>query len=261
MNMNHLLSISHSGLRGLQTQLDLTAANIANVNTVGYKKQDASFQELLHNTNTADEVRIANQATNQSLNRGLKVSNQSVNFIQGSLMNTTSPWDMAIEGEGFFGVRDATNQLYLTRAGDFHRDAQGNLVTSTGMKVDVEATIPQTQWPNGAAAVSSEGQVTIQTGGQSVAVGKIILYKPQNNESLKSVGTNLFQATPGQALLQSTNQPEAFGRLHNNQLENSSVNLAESMTDLIVTQRAYSMNLKALSTSDEMTGVINHFTD
>ncbi|MGX7232250.1 flagellar hook-basal body protein [Enterococcus italicus] len=261
MNMNHLLTINKSGINGLQKKLDITAANIANVNTVGYKKNDTTFTELLHNANTPDEVRIANTATNQSVNRGVAVSNQSINFIQGSLSSTTSSWDMAIDGEGFFGVRDANNQLYLTRAGNFQRDAQGYLRTNEGLQVEVEETIPQNQWPNGDASVSANGVIIIQSNGQSVTVGRVILYKPENNENLRSVGNNLYQAVDGQELIQSTNQQEAFGRIHNYQLENANVNLADSMTDLIVSQRAYSINLKALETSDEMSSVINRFTE
>ncbi|WP_313628656.1 flagellar hook-basal body protein [Enterococcus italicus] len=261
MNLNHLLSINKSGINGLQKQLDITAANIANVNTVGYKKNDASFTELLHNANTLDEVRIANTAANQSINRGVAVNNQSVNFVQGGLVTTTSSWDMAIEGEGFFGVRDENNQLYLTRAGNFQRDAQGILRTNTGYKVAIDETVPQNQWPNGAASIAANGTITIQSNGQSLTVGKVILYKPENNEMLQSVGNNLYQTTGNQALMQSTNEPEEFGTIHNYQLENANVNLADSMTELIVAQRAYSINLKALQTSDEMASVINRFTE
>lgn len=261
MNLNHLLSINKSGINGLQKQLDITAANIANVNTVGYKKNDASFTELLHNANTLDEVRIANTAANQSINRGVAVNNQSVNFVQGGLVTTTSSWDMAIEGEGFFGVRDENNQLYLTRAGNFQRDAQGILRTNTGYKVAIDETVPQNQWPNGEASITEAGNITIQSNGQTLNVGKIVLYKPENNEMLQSIGDNLYLATNDQGLIQSIDRPDVFGRIQNYQLESANVNLADSMTELIVAQRAYSINLKALQTTDDLASIINKFTE
>lgn len=259
--MNHLLSINKSGINGLQKQLDVTASNIANSNTVGYKKNDLSFQELLHNRNTPDEVRTSNSMTTNSINRGVAARTQSVNFIQGSLESTSSPWDMAIEGNGFFGVRDTNNQLYLTRSGNFHRDTEGNLVTNEGLQVDVEEFIPQTQWPNGMTSVRSDGVIAIQSMDQSTIVGKVNLYKPENSESLRSIGNNLYQYIGNQPLIQSANQPNEFGKITNYQLEHSNVNLADSMAELIVTQRAYSINLKALETSDEMSSVINRFTE
>lgn len=257
MNMNELLSISRTGLNGLQKAMDVTANNIANVNTTGYKERQVNFRELLNNATTANEASLSADAGNITMNRGLQVNQQSVNFKQGSLMTTDRALDLGIEGAGFFGVRDGQGNVYLTRDGNFSQDANGQIVTSDGYQVDVALVRPVEQWPKGDVKVDQNGVVQIN----ETVVGQIVRYLPENEENLVIAGQNLYELAPGAAWVSSQTNPEAFGQIHAYKLENSSVDLAQSMTDMIITQRSYSLNSRVLQSTDDMYNVINRFTD
>lgn len=261
MNMNSLLSISKTGLTQLQKALDTTASNIANVNTTGYKAKDMSFRELLNNPTSQNEVDRPANTQNIDFNAGIQTNGQTVNFVQGSLNNTGILTDLAIAGEGFFAVRDANGNQLLTRDGSFRLDAQHRLVTQKGLPVEVNYTVNPAQWPNTTIAVSQQGIITAKQGDQTIELGRIPLFLPTNTNRLVPQGENLYQIEPGTQLWNNQQNPERFGAIQQGFLENAAVNLAQEMTDMIVTQRAFSLNAKALQTTDDMFNVINHFTD
>ena len=147
MNMSQILSISRSGLNAYQREMDVVSNNLANVDTLGYKDKRTTFQELLNNGTNANEVGLSQNAGNVAINAGLNVQQVNENPGQGAFKSTAGTYDLAIDGEGYFGVRDGANNLYLTRDGSFRRDADGNLVTSKGMKVEVQSNVPSSQWP------------------------------------------------------------------------------------------------------------------
>lgn len=259
MNMNQLFSISQSSLNAIQKGLDTTANNIANVNTTGYKAQDVSFHELMHNAVTNEEVNIA--SSNFSTTQGAAASVQSPKIDQGGLQATGRTLDLAIEGGSLFGVTAPDGTTYYTRAGDFYQDSNQTIVTKEGWPVVMDTTIPSTQWPKGSLTIDSKGNVSIKTNDQNVSIGKIGLFQVSNQEQLSKTERGYYQANNNAAVLSSLNQAGDFGRIRSGYLENATVDLAQEMTELIVLQRIYGMNTKAVQTADELWQVTNRFTE
>lgn len=256
MNMSQILSISRSGLNAYQREMDVVSNNLANVDTLGYKDKRTTFQELLNNGTNANEVGLSQNAGNVAINAGLNVQQVNENLSQGAFKSTAGTYDLAIDGEGYFGVRDGANNLYLTRDGSFRRDADGNLVTSKGMKVEVQSNVPSSQWPkDGEVSISTSGYVSIG----NVRVGRILLFRPQNSTDMNDIGNNLYRCDGN--LISSANNNAGFGQINQGLVELSNVDVADTMSKMIITQRAYQMNSKALQSTDEMLQTINKFTE
>lgn len=164
---------------------------------------------------------------------------------------------MAIEGAAFFGVRDENNQLLLTRAGAFSQDETGRIVNAQGQAVDMNLIVPTDQWPKGTVNVTSTGTIGIVHDNQQTIVGQMQLYQPTNLNELSATGNNTFQLAPGAQVIAS-NQGNT---IRQGSIEQSTVDVAQSMTELLVTQRAYSLNNRVLQSTDEMLSTINRFTD
>lgn len=256
MNMSQILSISRSGLNAYQREMDVVSNNLANVDTLGYKDKRTTFQELLNNGTNTNEVGLSQNAGNIAINAGLNVQQVNENLSQGAFKSTAGTYDLAIDGEGYFGVRDGANNLYLTRDGSFRRDADGNLVTSKGMKVEVQSNVPSSQWPkDGEVSISTSGYVSIG----NVRVGRILLFRPQNSIDMNDIGNNLYRCDGN--LISSANTNAGFGQINQGMVELSNVDVADTMSKMIITQRAYQMNSKALQSTDEMLQTINKFTE
>lgn len=255
--MNHLLNISRSGINGLQKKLDVTAHNLANVNTVGYKQKAMQFRELLNNPITETQAPINDAANPAAINRGVEALVKQDVYHQGSFTDTGNPWDLAIEGNGFFGVRDANNQLLLTRDGSFGQDETGQIVNQRGEAVEMNLYLPTNQWPQGNVTVSATGAVSIAHNGGETAVGQIRIYQPTDLTELVATGGNHFQLNPGAQMVETTQGV----RIRQGSLEQSTVDVAQTMTDMMITQRAYSLNTRVLQSTDEMFSTINRFTD
>lgn len=256
MNMSQILSISRSGLNAYQREMDVVSNNLANVDTLGYKDKRTTFQELLNNGTNANEVGLSQNAGNVAINAGLNVQQVNENLSQGAFKSTAGTYDLAIDGEGYFGVRDGANNLYLTRDGSFRRDADGNLVTSKGMKVEVQSNVPSSQWPkDGEVSISTSGYVSIG----NVRVGRILLFRPQNSIDMNDIGNNLYRCDGN--LISSANTNVGLGQINQGMVELSNVDVADTMSKMIITQRAYQMNSKALQSTDEMLQTINKFTE
>ena len=211
---------------------------------------------LLNNGTNANEVGLSQNAGNVAINAGLNVQQVNENSSQGAFKSTAGTYDLAIDGEGYFGVRDGANNLYLTRDGSFRRDADGNLVTSRGMKVEVQSNVPSSQWPkNGEVSISTSGYVSIG----NVRVGRILLFRPQNSIDMNDIGNNLYRCDGN--LISSANTNAGFGQINQGLVEMSNVDVADTMSKMIITQRAYQMNSKALQSTDEMLETINKFTE
>lgn len=243
--MNTSLAISKSGMNGLQTNLDIISNNVANSSTVGYKQQNTNFHELLREDTKSRDNLILN-----GISRGLKTEKGQLNLTQGSLISSNYEFDLAIVGDGLFGVRLPNNELVYTRDGSFRMDAEGTLRTSTGNQVDMTYIVPRNEWPDGQATVTDNGQVIVS----NQLVGEIPIYDSSSFEQLEEIGSNLYQLPGGQTLQQMDNP-----MIKQHYLEASNVDLAESMTDMIVTQRAYSMNAKVIQSTDDMMQIINNF--
>ncbi|BCD61849.1 MULTISPECIES: flagellar basal-body rod protein FlgG [Nitratiruptor] len=257
--MIRALWTSASGMAAQQTNLDVVSHNIANVNTVGFKQSRANFEDLIYQNIkdpgvvSADGNRVPSGI---QVGLGVKVSDVSKIFSQGSLKHTERDLDVAIEGRGFFKIELPNGGEAYTRAGNFQIDNEGYIVTSEGYKLmpNIQVNSPETLVsisisPNGKVnAVRNEG------GTQTVEeLGDIKLYRFVNPAGLKAIGQNLFLATEASSeAVEGDPNTDGFGKLSQGFLESSNVNIVEEMVNLIVAQRAYEMNSKGVTTSDEM---------
>ena len=257
--MIRALWTSASGMAAQQTNLDVVSHNIANVNTVGFKQSRANFEDLIYQNIkdpgvvSADGNRVPSGI---QVGLGVKVSDLSKIFWQGSLKHTERDLDVSIEGPGFFKIELPGGGEAYTRAGNFQIDNEGYLVTSEGYKLlpNIQINSPETLVsisisPNGKVnAVRNEGgQQTVEE------LGDIKLYRFVNPAGLKAIGQNLFMATEASSeAVEGDPNTDGFGKLSQGFLESSNVNIVEEMVNLIVAQRAYEMNSKGITTSDEM---------
>ncbi len=257
--MIRALWTSASGMSAQQTNLDVVSHNIANVNTVGFKQSRANFEDLIYQNLkdpgvlSADGNRVPSGI---QIGLGVRVSDVSKSFSQGSLKKTERNLDVAIEGDGFFKIELPGGGEAYTRAGNFQIDNEGYLVTSEGYKVqpNIQITAPETLI---SISISPNGKVNLvrNEGGQQTVeeAGDIKLYRFINPSGLKALGQNLFVQTEasGEAVEGDPNT-DGYGRLLQGFLESSNVNIVEEMINLIVAQRAYEMNSKGVTTADEM---------
>lgn len=253
--MEPALWAAKTGLDAQQTQMTVTANNLANVATNGFKKSRAVFDDLLYQN--ATQVGAATSQTTLSptglqLGTGVRVVSTERNYTQGSLDNTGNSLDMAIQGRGFFQVLQPDGTMAYTRDGSFQLNAQGQLVNSTGYALQPAITIP-----TGAQSVTigADGVVSVLVPGNSTptTVGTIQLADFINPAGLQTVGGNLAveSAASGSP---TTGNPglNGLGTVVQGSVEASNVNVVEEMVNMIETQRAYEMNSKAVQTTDQM---------
>ncbi len=251
---------SASGMQAQQTNLDVIANNLANVNTPGFKKQSVHFEDLIYETIKAPGALLAdgsNAPTGLQIGHGSRPASTSRSFSQGSLQNTGKTLDVAIQGDGFFKVTLPDGTEAYTRDGAFKLNADGDLVTSAGFEMDAGINIPE-----GSTAItfSRDGTVSFtSSNGQLTNAGEIQIAIFPNAEGLRAIGENLYvvseasgdeiQATPGE---------DGSGTLVQGFLELSNVQVVEEMVRMINAQRAYEVNSKAIQASDEMLGQANN---
>lgn len=259
--MNPALWIAKTGLDAQQTRLSVTANNLANVNTTGFKRDRAVFQDLIY-----QNVRQAGGQTSQdtqlptglSLGTGVRTAATEKIFTQGNLVQTNNSLDIAIEGRGFFQVLLPDGTIAYSRDGSFQLDSNGQLVTSSGYQLQPAISIP-----NGAQSVSigEDGTVTVQIAGNAAPtqVGNIQTADFINPAGLQPMGQNLFLETAASGAPQAgTPGLNGLGRVLQGSLETSNVNTVEELVNMIESQRAYEMNSKAISTADQMLQYLNN---
>jgi flagellar basal-body rod protein FlgG len=259
--MLRALYTAASGMNAQQLNLDTIAHNLANVNTSGFKQRRTQFQDLLY-----QDVRNAgtsNTATTEvpvglQIGLGTKPVATEMIFTQGDFTATDSPYDMVIEGQGFFQVRMPDGTLAYTRNGNFHVNRDGALVTSDGDLLDPQITIPEDQL---SVMIGKDGTVSVIQAGQTEAqqVGKIEIAMFQNPAGLQALGKNLFTPTiaSGDAVT-GTPGENGLGTLLGGYLEQSNVSVVEEMVSMIVSQRAYEANSKVIRSADEMFSMANN---
>lgn len=246
-----------SGMIGQQYHIDTVANNLANVNTTGFKKNRADFEDLLYET-----VKIAGTpATNVTVvptgiqyGHGVKVAATQKMFQQGSLKQTENPFDMALEGEGFFKVRLIDGTEAYTRDGSFKIDSNRQIVNSNGYYLDPPIILPE-GYMRGEISISEDGRMFTKIAGSDeiIEVGQINLNNFVNPAGLKAIGGNLFKTTEASGdAFEGRPAYDGFARLHQGFLEMSNVNLVDEMVDMIVAQRAYEVNSKSVITSDNI---------
>lgn len=249
-----------SGMTGQQFHIDTISHNLANVNTIGFKKERADFEDLLYQNQRISGTPATNYSvvpTGIEVGHGVKVAATQKMYAQGSLKQTDNPFDMALEGEGFFRIKTFDGSTAYTRDGTFKIDSDGQIVNSNGYLVDPTIQIPE-GFLRGEFAVSEEGLVTVKMPGQDipVEVGQIMLTRFINPAGLKSIGGNLMKETVASGLpLDGVPGLDGMARIHQSFVETSNVNVVDEMVDMIVAQRAYEFNSKSVQTSDNVLGI------
>jgi len=253
--MMRSLWISKTGMEAQQTQLDAISHNLANTSTNGYKRGHAVFEDLMYQNlrqagaNTSEQSTLP---TGLQMGLGTRAVGMARNFSQGNLQSTGNSLDMAIKGHGFFQVQMPDGSTAYTRDGSFQLNGQGQIVTQNGYVLQPGITIPATAQ---AINVSNDGTVSVTLPNQTTpqALGQIQLASFINPAGLDPKGENLFAETTASGN-PSTGAPSSggLGSLSQNFVEGSNVNMVEELVTMIQTQRAYEINSKAITTSDQM---------
>jgi flagellar basal-body rod protein FlgG len=258
--MIRALWTSASGMEAQQMNLDVIANNLANVNTAGFKKSNIQFQEMMYDTERAPGSNSTDSSTTPSgiqVGYGAKPVATERNFSQGNMQQTGNTYDVAIQGTGFYKLTlpDGTNAY--TRDGSFLVNADGQLVTSQGYLVTGAGTIdPKAQ----NVTIGSDGTMSATVNGAAVVISPITISTFPNPEGLNSLGDNLFTQTlaSGTAVDGQTPGSNGIGTLQQGYIETSNVQIVEEMVNMIQAQRAYEINSKAISASDDMMGMANN---
>jgi len=253
-----------SGMAAQQLNVDNIAHNLANANTVGFKQRRAQFQDLLYQNILQPGASAGSQTvvpTGLQLGLGTRAASNEIIFTQGNTLQTNNPLDLVIQGKGFFQVRMASGETAYTRAGNFHLDRDGNMVTSDGDPVEPQITIP----PEGrSVTIAVDGTVSYLQPGQSNAqvAGQIQLSNFANPAGLNSLGRNLFSPTDasGEPTIGNPGGQEGLGTLLQGYTEQSNVSVVEEFINLIIGQRAYEANSKVVKAADEMYQQVNNVT-
>ncbi|WP_312758665.1 flagellar basal-body rod protein FlgG [Pantoea brenneri] len=249
------LWIAKTGLEAQQTNMDVISNNLANVSTNGFKRQRAVFEDLIYQTLRQPGAQSSEQTTIPSgLQIGTGVRPVATERIhsQGSMTQTNNSKDVAIQGGGFFQIQLPDGTIGYTRDGSFQFDQNGQLVTSSGYPVQPVITIPQDAE---SLTIGTDGLVSVTLPGQTAPqqVGQLTLTTFINESGLESLGENLYHETQASgAPNETTPGMNGGGTLRQGYVETSNVNVAEELVNMIQTQRAYEINSKAVSTSDQM---------
>ena len=250
------LHTAATGMMAQELNVQVISNNIANMRTTGYKRQRAEFQDLLYEhvrrvgTQTSDQGNILPAGV--ELGSGVKTVGTPRLMTQGSILQTGKDYDVAIRGEGFFRIQLPDGRTAYTRDGSFEIDAQGRLVTIQGNLVQPAITLPQNAT---SVTINAQGQVFATQAGSTTPtqVGQIELALFINKAGLQGIGDNLYLETAASGTPQGgTPGAEGFGNLQQGSLEQCNVEAVSEISDLIGAQRAYDMNAKVISASDQM---------
>jgi flagellar basal-body rod protein FlgG len=247
-------------MEALQTNLDVIANNLANVNTTGFKKSRADFQDILYQTTkrAGTETSSGGQLpVGVSVGMGSKIMSTTTMFTQGDVQQTDSPYDWTIQGDGFFQLVDNNGRTIYTRAGSFMTNNNGTLVNGNGLTLTPQVSIPQ-------AAVNfqilDDGTWSATDVNENkLATGRVQLARFINPSGLKSIGNNCYDITDASGAAVTGNPGvSGFGTIQQNAVEMSNVNVVEEMVNMIAAQRAYEMNTKAIQTADQILQMISN---
>jgi flagellar basal-body rod protein FlgG len=253
--MIRALNAAATGMAAQQLNIDVVANNIANVNTTGFRRSRAEFQDLLYQTLKNPGGQAGSGApvpVGVQVGLGTRVVATQAMHIQGGLRQTGNNLDLAIEGQGFFQVMRPNQEIAYSRAGNFKTDADGRLVTADGYAVEPAITIPVDAT---SVSVSTNGIVSVTQPGQAnaVEVGQLQLVNFANPAGLLEIGRSMFQVTSasGHPLTQTPGE-NGVGTISQGFLEGSNVEVVNEMIDLIASQRAYEVNQRVVQAADEM---------
>jgi flagellar basal-body rod protein FlgG len=249
-----------SGMQGQQKSIDVIANNLANVNTTGFKRSRADFQDLIYQnlkTTGSPATNTTQVPTGIQIGLGTRLAAVTKIFTSGDITQTGNELDMAIQGNGFFQITLPDGTTGYSRAGAFKMNSTGQIVTSDGNPLSPSITIPSNATK---INIGTDGTVSVQVPGQSASttVGNIQLASFPNPAGLSSQGQNIFLTTDASGNpTTGTAGQNGTGTIAQMYLEMSNVNVAEEMVNMIVSQRAYEINSKAVTASDEMLQTAN----
>lgn len=253
--MLRALTTAATGMIAQQLNLDIIANNIANVNTTGFKKTRAEFQDLLSQAQRTPGAML-NQGVFQpvgvEVGLGVKTAATTRMFTGGPLQATGGPLDVAIEGEGFIQVVRPDGTLAYTRDGSFKTDAVGQMCTADGLLIQPQITIPQNATE---INITPDGNVSVKIGNDNTQniVGQIQLVKFQNPSGLISIGHNLYSETPASGTpVMGVPAQDGYGQIQQNFLEGSNVQLVDELINLIKAERAFESNSKIITASSDI---------
>jgi flagellar basal-body rod protein FlgG len=250
------LHTAATGMMAQELNVQVISNNIANMRTTGYKRQRAEFQDLLYEhvrrigTQTSDQGNIL--PVGIDLGSGVKTVGTPRVMTQGTLMPTGKDFDVAIRGEGFFKIQIPDGTFAYTRDGSFEMDSQGRIVTAQGNVVAPGITIPQNAT---SLTINPSGQVSVIPQGTTTptVLGQLVLTRFINKAGLQAIGDNLFVETPASGTPQDgLPNADGFGDLQQSNLEQANVEAVTEISDLIAAQRAYEMNAKVITATDQM---------
>ncbi len=251
------LWVAKTGLDAQQTRMAVISNNLANVNTTGYKKSRAVFEDLIYQNVRqvgAQSTQNTQLPSGLQLGTGVKTVATEKQHTQGNIQQTENSLDVAISGRGFLQILMPSGEINYTRDGSFRLDSTGQIVTSSGFTLEPPITVPQDAIA-GSLTIGRDGTVTVlQPGSTTPAqLGQIQLADFVNATGLEPIGENLFRESvaSGAPVIGTPGELE-FGTLNQGALETSNVNVVEELVNMIETQRAYEMNSKAISTTDQM---------
>ncbi len=259
--MIRAMGTAASGMKAQQMNIDTIANNLANVNTTGYKRSHAEFQDLLY-----EKVVPGGQVDSQGrvnpnrveVGHGVKLVATNKNFSQGTVISSGNPLDLMIEGNGFFQLRMPDGTLAYSRDGSFKMDADGNLVNGAGYPLEPAIQIPQDAMEVG---ISRDGVVSVITSGDTSntqQIGQLELARFPNAAGLQARGGNLFLESPGSGTpILSNPGLNGMGETSSGFLEMSNVETVDELVNMISAQRAYELNSKTITMADEMLQTIN----
>ncbi len=255
------LWIAATGMAAQTLNIDVIANNLANVNTTGFKRSRADFQDLLYETLRQPGVASSEETqvpTGIQIGQGTRPAAVQKIFLQGDFQHTQNELDIAIEGDGFFQILQPNGEVAYSRAGAFKLDSEGRIVTSDGFLIEPELSIPSDTI---AVSIGTDGTVSVlQAGGtQPSEIGTIQLARFINPAGLKSIGRNLYLPTSASGdTITGTAGENGFGTIAQGYLEMSNVSVIEEMVNMIIAQRAYEINSKAIQTADDMLQIANN---
>lgn len=253
--MMRSLGIAATGMQAMQTNVEVISNNIANVNTTGFKRGLASFQDLLYQSSaragSSSSETGTQLPTGTQIGLGVRSAGVTRILTQGSLTETDNPLDLAVDGRGYFGVQLPNGTVAYTRDGSFRMSSTGQIVTTDGYTVEPATTVAPTAT---SVTVNQAGEV-IATGadGKQTTVGRLHLFMFQNEAGLDAQGGNNYLETDASgAPLQGLPTDPGFGAVRQGYLESSNVNVVQEITALIQAQRAYELNSKVIDAADQM---------
>ena len=253
--MHPALWVSKTGLSAQDTNMSTISNNLANVNTTGFKRDRAVFQDLLYQVNRqpgGQNTENSQLPSGLQLGTGVRVVGTAKQFTQGNLQVTEQPLDMAVDGRGFFQIEMPDGQIAYTRDGQFQLNSDGDVVTPDGFPLEPNINVPENATN---VTIGKDGTVTAVTDDQAAPInlGQVTLVDFINPQGLQAIGNNLFKETaasgdpaegePGLA---------GLGSVEQGTIESSNVEVVEELVNMITTQRAYEMNSKVVSSTDQM---------